>query len=98
LSVCVVFYCLPSCDNCIEQEIIAISCSWCKEAYHNRMQCFMVHLMTEPCSFGNLCSVIVPPSWIIRTQKLVSTFPNRYNPVDRKQINTVPRVPDQTEI
>ncbi|XP_044199413.1 diacylglycerol kinase iota isoform X3 [Thunnus albacares] len=49
------------------KEIIAISCSWCKQAFHNKVTCFMLHQIEEPCSLGAHAGVIVPPSWIIKS-------------------------------
>ena len=34
------------------KEILAISCSWCKAAYHNKESCFNVDRVKEPCSLG----------------------------------------------
>ncbi|XP_028661747.1 diacylglycerol kinase iota isoform X7 [Erpetoichthys calabaricus] len=51
------------------KEIIAISCSWCKQAFHNKVTCFMLHQIEEPCSLGAHAGVIVPPSWIIKVKK-----------------------------
>uniref|UniRef100_A0A1I8F3W9 DAGKc domain-containing protein n=1 Tax=Macrostomum lignano TaxID=282301 RepID=A0A1I8F3W9_9PLAT len=48
------------------KEVIAISCSWCKAAYHNKINCFMMHLIEESCNFGSHASIILPPSWIIK--------------------------------
>ncbi|XP_070538352.1 diacylglycerol kinase zeta-like isoform X4 [Ptychodera flava] len=58
------------------KEIIAISCSWCKVAYHNKVSCFMMQQIEEPCTMGIHAGVIVPPSWIIRLpkQKLQGSF------------------------
>uniref|UniRef100_A0A8C2K4Y3 Diacylglycerol kinase n=1 Tax=Cyprinus carpio TaxID=7962 RepID=A0A8C2K4Y3_CYPCA len=51
------------------KEIVAISCSWCKQAFHNKVTCFMLHQIEEPCSLGAHAGVIVPPSWIIKVRK-----------------------------
>ncbi|MGH0166131.1 UNVERIFIED_CONTAM: hypothetical protein FKN15_050590 [Acipenser sinensis] len=51
------------------KEIVAISCSWCKQAFHNKVNCFMLHQIEEPCSLGGHAGVIVPPSWIIKVKK-----------------------------
>ncbi|XP_048886154.1 diacylglycerol kinase zeta-like isoform X3 [Brienomyrus brachyistius] len=51
------------------KEIVAISCSWCKQAYHNKVTCFMLQHIGEACSLGAHASVIVPPSWIIRARR-----------------------------
>uniref|UniRef100_A0A8C7D9B7 Diacylglycerol kinase n=1 Tax=Oncorhynchus kisutch TaxID=8019 RepID=A0A8C7D9B7_ONCKI len=51
------------------KEIVAISCSWCKQAFHNKVTCFQLHQIEEPCSLGAHAGVIVPPSWIIKVRK-----------------------------
>ncbi|XP_041095767.1 diacylglycerol kinase zeta-like [Polyodon spathula] len=51
------------------KEIVAISCSWCKQAYHNKVTCFMLQQIKEPCSLGAHASVTVPPTWIIRVRR-----------------------------
>ncbi|KAG2463235.1 DGKZ kinase, partial [Polypterus senegalus] len=51
------------------KEIVAISCSWCKQAYHNKVSCFMLQQIEEPCSLGAHAAVIVPPTWIIRVRR-----------------------------
>lgn len=48
------------------KEIVAISCSWCKTAYHNKEACFNVQKIGENCELGSHASVIVPPSWIVK--------------------------------
>ncbi|XP_053108298.1 diacylglycerol kinase iota isoform X9 [Hemicordylus capensis] len=57
------------------KEIVAISCSWCKQAFHNKVTCFMLQHIEEPCSLGAHAAVIVPPTWIIKVKKpqVVST-------------------------
>uniref|UniRef100_A0A6Q2WQ61 Diacylglycerol kinase n=1 Tax=Esox lucius TaxID=8010 RepID=A0A6Q2WQ61_ESOLU len=51
------------------KDIVAISCSWCKQAYHNKVACFMMQQIEEPCLLGAHASVIVPPTWIFRVRK-----------------------------
>ncbi|XP_031420619.1 diacylglycerol kinase zeta isoform X2 [Clupea harengus] len=51
------------------KEIVAISCSWCKQAYHNKVSCFMLQQIEEPCSLGAHAAVIVPPTWVVRIRK-----------------------------
>uniref|UniRef100_A0A087Y3W9 Diacylglycerol kinase n=1 Tax=Poecilia formosa TaxID=48698 RepID=A0A087Y3W9_POEFO len=51
------------------KEIVAISCSWCKQAYHNKVTCFMLQQIEECCSLGAHAAVIIPPTWIIRVRK-----------------------------
>uniref|UniRef100_A0A8C9SKZ1 Diacylglycerol kinase n=1 Tax=Scleropages formosus TaxID=113540 RepID=A0A8C9SKZ1_SCLFO len=58
------------------KEIVAISCSWCKQAFHNKVTCFMLHQIEEPCSLGAHAGVIVPPSWIVKVRKPQSSFKN----------------------
>ncbi|XP_046487755.2 eye-specific diacylglycerol kinase [Neodiprion pinetum] len=48
------------------KEIVALSCSWCKTAYHNKEACFNVQKIGENCDLGRHASVIVPPSWIVK--------------------------------
>ncbi|XP_069187395.1 diacylglycerol kinase zeta isoform X4 [Procambarus clarkii] len=48
------------------KEIVAISCSWCKSAYHNKESCFNISKIEETCSLGLHTSIIVPPSWIVK--------------------------------
>ncbi|XP_076579268.1 diacylglycerol kinase zeta-like isoform X2 [Chaetodon auriga] len=51
------------------REIVAISCSWCKQAYHNKVSCFMLQQIEEPCPIGAHAALIVPPTWIIRVRR-----------------------------
>ncbi|XP_051159647.1 eye-specific diacylglycerol kinase isoform X1 [Leptopilina boulardi] len=51
------------------KEIIAVSCSWCKTAYHNKESCFNVDRIGENCELGTNSSIIVPPSWIVKLPK-----------------------------
>ncbi|XP_062859428.1 diacylglycerol kinase zeta [Trichomycterus rosablanca] len=51
------------------KDIVAISCSWCKLAYHNKVTCFMLLQIEETCSLGAHAAVIVPPTWIIRMRR-----------------------------
>ncbi|XP_065557183.1 diacylglycerol kinase zeta-like isoform X3 [Artemia franciscana] len=48
------------------KEIVAISCSWCKDSYHNKEACFSIQRIEENCLFGNQSCAIVPPSWIVK--------------------------------
>ncbi|KAL8169631.1 UNVERIFIED_CONTAM: hypothetical protein K2H54_054081, partial [Gekko kuhli] len=50
------------------KEIVAISCSWCKQAYHSKVSCFMLQHIEEPCSLGAHAAVVVPPTWILRVR------------------------------
>lgn len=48
------------------KEIVALSCSWCKEAYHNKESCFNLQRIGEECALGSQSNIIVPPSWIVK--------------------------------
>lgn len=48
------------------KEIVAVNCSWCKAAYHNKEACFNVDKIGENCELGSHSSIIVPPSWIVK--------------------------------
>jgi hypothetical protein len=36
------------------KEIVALSCSWCKTAYHNKESCFNLQKIGEECNLGKL--------------------------------------------
>ncbi|KAK7595199.1 hypothetical protein V9T40_001632 [Parthenolecanium corni] len=48
------------------KEIVALTCSWCKDSYHNKESCFTAHKLEEECNLGKYSSIIVPPSWIVK--------------------------------
>uniref|UniRef100_A0A8D0GD55 Diacylglycerol kinase n=1 Tax=Sphenodon punctatus TaxID=8508 RepID=A0A8D0GD55_SPHPU len=56
------------------KEIVAISCSWCKQAYHSKVSCFMLQHIEEPCSLGAHAAVIIPPTWILRVRRPQNTL------------------------
>nr|CAB3237563.1 diacylglycerol kinase zeta-like [Phallusia mammillata] len=58
-------------------KIVAISCSWCKETYHNKVSCFQMHKINEPCSLGNFAKSIVPPTWITKSSQKQKSLRNR---------------------
>ncbi|VDD87811.1 unnamed protein product [Enterobius vermicularis] len=49
-----------------EKELIGVTCTWCKEAYHNKPECFSQIKLDERCHMGVLHDLIVPPSWVVR--------------------------------
>ncbi|CAB0031395.1 unnamed protein product [Trichogramma brassicae] len=67
------------CTNCAKsfqsklsfssKEIVAVGCSWCKQAYHNRESCFNAERIGEECRLGLHSSIMVPPSWIVKLPK-----------------------------
>ncbi|XP_068446717.1 diacylglycerol kinase zeta-like isoform X3 [Clinocottus analis] len=56
------------------KEIVAISCSWCKQAYHNKVSCFMLQQIEEACPMGAHAALVVPPTWIIRVRRHQSSM------------------------
>lgn len=48
------------------KEIVAISCSWCKNVYHNKETCFTKERLTESCTLGIHADIIIPHSWIVK--------------------------------
>ncbi|XP_017783280.1 PREDICTED: eye-specific diacylglycerol kinase isoform X2 [Nicrophorus vespilloides] len=51
------------------KEIVALCCSWCKVAYHNKESCFNVQRIEEDCKMGVHSTIIVPPVWILKLPK-----------------------------
>lgn len=51
----------PSVQNCL------LACFSLQ--FHNKVTCFMLHQIEEPCSLGAHAAVIVPPTWIIKVKK-----------------------------
>uniref|UniRef100_A0A1I7VL14 Diacylglycerol kinase n=1 Tax=Loa loa TaxID=7209 RepID=A0A1I7VL14_LOALO len=47
-----------------DKEVIAITCSWCKRSYHNKVECFSSQCFEKSCDRGDLKEVIMPPTWI----------------------------------
>lgn len=50
-------------------QTCSISFPVCLSQFHNKVTCFMLHQIEEPCSLGAHAGVIVPPSWIIKVRK-----------------------------
>ncbi|KAJ2950599.1 hypothetical protein O0L34_g8850 [Tuta absoluta] len=48
------------------KEIVALTCSWCKDSYHNKESCFNLQRIGEECCLGSQSNIIVPPSWIVK--------------------------------
>ncbi|KAK9497653.1 hypothetical protein O3M35_004341 [Rhynocoris fuscipes] len=62
-------YCLKSFQSKLSfasKDIVALTCSWCKESYHNKDTCFSMERIGEICKLGIHENIIVPPSWIIK--------------------------------
>ncbi|XP_065147564.1 diacylglycerol kinase zeta isoform X3 [Paramisgurnus dabryanus] len=58
------------------KDIVAISCSWCKQAYHNKVNCFLLSKIEEPCPLGAHAAVIIPPTWIVRVRRHQASLKN----------------------
>lgn len=61
------------------QEIVAISCSWCKTAFHNKENCFNMQRIGEYCPLGIHTDLVVPPSWIVKLPRRVIFLFTKYN-------------------
>lgn len=48
------------------QEILAVTCSYCKQSFHNKSSCFSMDRFDEKCDRGALKDMILPPNWLIR--------------------------------
>ncbi|CAG9534868.1 unnamed protein product [Cercopithifilaria johnstoni] len=53
-----------------DKIIIAITCSWCKRSYHNKVECFSSQCFERSCDRGDLKEMIVPPTWIQYSNQL----------------------------
>lgn len=43
---------------------------WVFLQYHNKVTCFMLQQIEEPCTLGAHAAVIIPPTWIIRPRRV----------------------------
>ncbi|KAK6625681.1 hypothetical protein RUM43_005980 [Polyplax serrata] len=68
------------------KEIVALSCSWCKTAYHNKESCFNIQKIGEECTLGNHQRIIVPPSWIVKLPRKGSFKSSLRKSPKKKQI------------
>ncbi|XP_046845663.1 LOW QUALITY PROTEIN: diacylglycerol kinase zeta-like [Xenia sp. Carnegie-2017] len=55
------------------KDIVAVSCSWCKCAYHFNHIC-AASLKENVCTLGKNGNLIVPPAWIVKLPIKVSYF------------------------
>ncbi|XP_069978363.1 diacylglycerol kinase zeta isoform X14 [Penaeus vannamei] len=78
------------------KEIVAISCSWCKSAYHNKESCFNMSKIEETCSLGLHSSIIVPPSWIVKLPRRGS-FKSSLRKSPKKRASTKRKGRDKNE-
>ncbi|XP_026467404.1 eye-specific diacylglycerol kinase-like [Ctenocephalides felis] len=78
------------------KEIVALSCSWCKAAYHNKESCFNIQRIGEECSLGNHQGIIVPPSWIVKLPRRGS-FKSSLRKTPKKKSSSKKRSKDKTE-
>ncbi|XP_028397030.1 diacylglycerol kinase zeta-like [Dendronephthya gigantea] len=47
------------------KDIVAVSCSWCKRAYHFNNEC-AASLKENVCTLGQNSNLIVPPTWVVK--------------------------------
>ncbi|CAG9765348.1 unnamed protein product [Ceutorhynchus assimilis] len=73
------------------KEIVAISCSWCKVAFHNKDSCFNIQRIGEECNLGVHNNIIVPPSWIVKLPRKGS-FKSSLRKVPKKKGTNKKRV------
>ncbi|XP_066247871.1 eye-specific diacylglycerol kinase [Euwallacea similis] len=73
------------------KEIVAICCSWCKVAYHNKESCFNIQRIGEECNLGVHNNIIVPPSWIVKLPRKGS-FKSSLRKVPKKKGSNKRRV------
>lgn len=48
------------------KDVVAVVCSWCKMACHNKEPCFVEDRFRERCTLGLHANIILPPSWIVK--------------------------------
>ncbi|XP_072155081.1 eye-specific diacylglycerol kinase isoform X5 [Bemisia tabaci] len=78
------------------KEIVALSCSWCKTAYHNKESCFNLQKIGEECHLGTHSSIIVPPSWIVKLPRKGS-FKSSLRKSPKKKPSSKKRSKEKTE-
>uniref|UniRef100_A0A0P4VJI8 Diacylglycerol kinase n=1 Tax=Rhodnius neglectus TaxID=72488 RepID=A0A0P4VJI8_9HEMI len=79
------------------KDIVALSCSWCKEAYHNKDSCFSMDRIGEICKLGVHENIIVPPSWIIKLPRKGS-FKSSLRKSPRRKSGSNKQIRDSSEM
>ena len=54
-----------------KQEVIAITCSWCKRSYHNKRSCFSLARFDDHCDRGALRELRLPTNSLETNSRLV---------------------------
>ncbi|XP_065054788.1 diacylglycerol kinase zeta-like isoform X2 [Rhopilema esculentum] len=69
------------------KDMIAVNCSWCKKAVHNKPECSKDMYMDEKCTLGMHHRLIVPPSWIVKLppRKYSTTMPGKQRRATRRR-------------
>ncbi|XP_021928119.1 eye-specific diacylglycerol kinase [Zootermopsis nevadensis] len=78
------------------KEIVALSCSWCKTAYHNKELCFNIQKIGEECNLGTHSGIVVPPSWIVKLPRRGS-FKSSLRKSPKKKTSTKKKMKDKSE-
>ncbi|CAB3368103.1 Hypothetical predicted protein [Cloeon dipterum] len=78
------------------KDIVAISCSWCKTAYHNKDSCFNLQKIGEECDLGVHSSIIVPPSWIVKLPR-GGSFKSSLRKSPKKKTNSKKKSKDKPD-
>ncbi|XP_039294831.1 LOW QUALITY PROTEIN: eye-specific diacylglycerol kinase-like [Nilaparvata lugens] len=78
------------------KEIVALSCSWCKIAFHNKESCFNLQKIGEECNLGYHSSIVVPPSWIVKLPRKGS-FKSSLRKSPKKKPSSKKRSKEKTE-
>ncbi|KAF4525636.1 hypothetical protein B566_EDAN001236 [Ephemera danica] len=78
------------------KDIVAISCSWCKTAYHNKDTCFNLQKIGEECDLGVHASIVVPPSWIVKLPRRGS-FKSSLRKSPKKKTNSKKKSKEKPE-
>ncbi|VDN05766.1 unnamed protein product, partial [Thelazia callipaeda] len=69
-------------------EVIAVTCSWCKRSYHNKVEC-LSQIFGKLCDGGVLRDIIIPPAWICRSICKTKIDKRKSITSDKNQLFTV---------
>eukprot|EP00795_Rhopilema_esculentum_P005409 gene5409-575_t len=77
------------------KDMIAVNCSWCKKAVHNKPECSKDMYMDEKCTLGMHHRLIVPPSWIVKLppRKYSTTMPGKQRRATRRRSSRIKPIP-----
>lgn len=88
-------------NNRSTQDFVAVSCSWCKRAYHYHGECSAAE-KENFCTLGTNSNLIIPPSWIVklpikrfRNSSIKKRYSRRKSGREKKAFAVRPVVGDQ---